>query len=61
MAQDKDQQSPRGAKRTPEKKHNIHSPQPSDGVNLNGLVKIKAYESQLTDELPSVQCNLQPT
>lgn len=53
MAQDKDQQSPRNAKKTPEKKL-IHSPQPSDGVNLNGLVKIKAYESQLTDELPSV-------
>lgn len=44
MAQDKDQQSPRNAKKTPEKKL-IHSPQPSDGVNLNGLVKIKAYES----------------
>ena len=32
-----------------------------DALDLNGIVKIKAYESQLTDELPQVQCNLQPT
>lgn len=33
----------------------------SEPLDLNGLVKIKAYESQLTDEIPQVQCNLQPT
>ncbi len=44
----------------------ISSQSPSNGIskdppNLNGLVKIKAYDSQVTDELPSVQCNLLPT
>ena len=29
--------------------------------NLNGLVKIKAYDSLITDELPVLQCNLLPT
>ena len=29
--------------------------------NLNGLVKIKAYDNQMTDELPLMQCNLLPT
>mmetsp|Transcript_29452 Transcript_29452/g.44619 ORF Transcript_29452/g.44619 Transcript_29452/m.44619 type:complete len:178 (+) Transcript_29452:2253-2786(+) len=44
----------------------ITSSSPQNGIakdppNLNGLVKIKAYDSQVTDELPSVQCNLLPT
>jgi len=29
--------------------------------NLNGLVQIKAYDNAVTDELPSLQCNLLPT
>lgn len=29
--------------------------------NLNGLVKIKAYDNLVTDELPLMQCNLLPT
>ena len=29
--------------------------------NLDGLVKIKAYDNQVTDELPLMQCNLLPT
>ena len=33
----------------------------AEPLDLNGLVKIKAYESQVTDEIPQVQCNLQPT
>lgn len=28
---------------------------------MNGLVKIRAYDSQVTDELPLMQCNLLPT
>ena len=28
---------------------------------MNGLVKIKAYDSLITDELPVLQCNLLPT
>ena len=30
-------------------------------IDLNGIVKIKAYESVFTNELPIVQCNLQTT
>ena len=30
-------------------------------LNLNGLVSIKALDSQFTDELPDVYCNLLPT
>lgn len=30
----------------------------SERLDLGGLVKIKAYESTMTDELPAVQCNL---
>ena len=33
----------------------------SNSSNLNGLVKIRAYDSQVTDELPLMQCNLLPT
>ena len=29
--------------------------------SLNGLVKIKAYDNAVTDELPLMQCNLLPT
>jgi hypothetical protein len=29
--------------------------------NLDGLVKIKAYDNMVTDELPLMQCNLLPT
>lgn len=32
-----------------------------DQIDLNGIVKIKAYESNFTNELPTVQCNLMPT
>ena len=67
-------QSPKGNKKspnkTPEKGRFASMPpgmiSPTSNNNgelfdLNGIVKIKAYESQLTDELPQVQCNLQPT
>jgi|APSaa5957512535_1039671.scaffolds.fasta_scaffold18484_1 hypothetical protein len=37
------------------------SPGQSGSQNLNGLVKIRAYDSQVTDELPLMQCNLLPT
>ena len=33
----------------------------NEQLNLKGLVQIKAYDSQYTDELPSVQCNLLPS
>lgn len=63
-------QSPKGAKKSPNKtpeKGRFSSMPPgmispssnnNDMLDLNGIVKIKAYESQLTDELPQVQCNL---
>ena len=39
-----------------------HSPMTRQNeLNLKGLVQIRAYESNLTDELPAVQCNLLPT
>ena len=34
---------------------------PNESLNLRGLVQIKAYDSQYTDELPTVQCNLLPS
>lgn len=67
-------QSPKGVKKSPNKtpeKGRFASMPPGmvsptsnnngEALDLNGIVKIKAYESQLTDELPQVQCNLQPT
>lgn len=35
--------------------------QSKETPNLKGLVKIRAYDSNMTDELPTVQCNLLPT
>lgn len=40
---------------------NSGSMQAGDFPNLNGLVQIKAYDNAVTDELPSLQCNLLPT
>ena len=42
-------------------KRNTISMQSPGQQNLNGLVKIKAYDSLITDELPVLQCNLLPT
>ena len=58
---DKDEQDPAKGHRG-----KYMSPSPAkkfgpQGQNLNGLVKIKAYDNQVTDELPLMQCNLLPT
>ena len=29
--------------------------------DFSGLVKIRAYDNNMTDELPTLQCNLLPT
>lgn len=34
---------------------------PQEKIDLNGIVNIRAYDSCQTDELPQLQCNLQPT
>ena len=47
--------------KTPDRKSKITEGSPDRQLDLGGLVQIKAYETQLTDEIPSVQCNLQPT
>ena len=54
-------QSPRGHDGQPTAVAKRGHGKEAGALDLGGLVKIRAYEATMTDELPTVQCNLQPT